>query len=51
METNLYLADGAGNLARNHIQDLLADADNSRRTKQARFARRTARKAARARRG
>jgi hypothetical protein len=51
METNLYLAAGAGNVARRHIQDLLADADSSRRTKQARHARRSARKAARARRG
>jgi hypothetical protein len=51
MESNLYLAAGAGNLARHHIQDLLADADNSRRTKQARSARRSARKAARDRRG
>jgi hypothetical protein len=51
METNLYLAAGAGNIARSHIQDLLADADSSRRSKQARNAGRTARKAARARRG
>jgi hypothetical protein len=36
METYFYLADS---LARHHIQDLVADADASRRTKQARASR------------
>jgi hypothetical protein len=45
---DIYLADS---VARNHIRDLVADADDSRRAKQARLARRSARKSARARRG
>jgi hypothetical protein len=50
MDSYYYLADS---LARHHIQDLVADADDSRRTKQARLARarRSTRKHARARRG
>jgi hypothetical protein len=46
MDTNTYLAD---TLARHHIEDLVADADASRRAKQARRARAVAAKAKRRR--